>query len=192
MATATNSNTPTATAKAPTATYTCTASPTCTPTTAVSNSPCSGQPAWNGNFVSYSLGAQVGYDGEVYQCLQAHVSEPNWQPPAVPALWESLGPCGSTPTSISPVAAQPVLYPNPVTSGTATLQLPVENATNVTVQIITVAMRKVQTLTIPRVAGNLLPVQLVDKGGTALANGLYYFLVQAGGQRWMIKVLVLR
>lgn len=28
------------------------------------------------------------YDGETYRCLQAHVTQTDWTPPAVPAIWE--------------------------------------------------------------------------------------------------------
>ena len=27
----------------------------------------------------------------LYQCVQAHTSQPNWTPPSVPALWRSIG-----------------------------------------------------------------------------------------------------
>jgi hypothetical protein len=42
------------------------------------------------------------------------------------------------------------------------------------------------------VAGSTLTVSLSDKSGMPLANGLYYFVIQAGGQKWVNKVLVLR
>jgi hypothetical protein len=109
----------------------------------------------------------------------------------VPALWKDLGPCGATPTP-DLIAAQPLVYPNPATSSTTTIQLPVTNMTNVTVQILTVAMRQVKTISVPRITGNNLTVQLVDKSGINLANGLYYFQIQADGQKWTNKVLVLR
>jgi hypothetical protein len=146
---------------------------------------------WNGDFVAYSIGQKVSYNGELYQCIQAHTSEPNWEPPVVPALWEAVGPCGSTPTAAL-VTANPVVYPNPATSSTTTIQLPVTNATNVTVEIYTVSMRQVRVVNVPQVAGNTLIVSLADKGGVSLANGLYYFIIHANGQKWMNKILVLR
>ncbi len=60
---------------------------------------CSGVGNWNGNFVSYTVGTLVLYNGELYKCIQAHTSESNWMPPATPALWQDMGPCsGLTPT----------------------------------------------------------------------------------------------
>lgn len=180
----------------PTATRTVTLTPTLTSTAVpATNTPttggCSGIPNWNGNFVAYSIGQKVDYNGEIYQCIQSHTSEPNWEPPVVPALWEALGPCGSTPTAALTVNS-PVVYPNPVTSSTASIQLPMANASNVKVQMFTVAMREVQTTVVPQVVGNTLMVQLTDRTGVSLANGLYYFIIQANGQKWMNKVLVLR
>jgi len=163
--------------------------PTATPTEA---SACSGIPAWNGNFVAYATGQKVSYNGELYQCIQAHTSEPNWMPPVVPALWKDLGPCGSTPTSALATLAQPVVYPNPVTSSTTNIQLPITNVANVEVQMFTISFREVRTIDIPRVMGDSLTVQLMDKNGVNLANGLYYFVIHADGQKWMTKVLVLR
>jgi hypothetical protein len=141
--------------------------------------------------VAYTAGQKVSYNGELYQCIQSHTSEPNWMPPVVPALWKDLGPCGSTPTVALALQA-PVVYPNPVTSTTVNIQLPVANATNVKVRMLTISFREVQTIDIPQVVGNNLPVQLSDKSGVALANGLYYFVIQANGQKWIDKVLVLR
>jgi len=36
------------------------------------------------------------------------------------------------------------------------------------------------------------PFAFQDKSGINLANGLYYFIIKANGQRWMTKVLVLK
>ncbi len=161
--------------------------PTYTPTIVAG---CSGIPNWNGGFVAYSLGQKADYNNEVYQCIQAHTSEPTWEPPVVPALWKDLGACGSS--SSGSTASNPVVYPNPATGSTTTIQLPSFNMANVKVQIFTVAMREVQTRTAVQVVGNTLTISLSDKSGTALANGIYYFVIQCNGQRWMNKVLVLR
>ena len=37
--------------------------------------------------VNYSVGDRRQYDGLLYRCVQAHTSQANWIPPAVPALW---------------------------------------------------------------------------------------------------------
>jgi hypothetical protein len=148
-------------------------------------------PAWNGNFVAYSIGQKVSYNSELYQCIQAHTSEPNWEPSVVPALWKDLGPCGSAPTAAL-VTADPLVYPNPATSSTTNIQLPMTNMTNVTVQMFTVSLRQVRVVHVPQVAGNTLTVQLTDKSGVSLANGLYYFIIHANGQKWMTKLLILK
>ncbi len=152
------------------------------------SSSCPGIPAWNGNFVAYSLGQEVSDEGELYKCIQAHTSEPNWEPPVVPALWQALGPCGSTPTAV----LAPVVYPNPAMGSAVTLAMPQATSANVTVGIYTVSLRMVRTIQ----AGNLnspnLVVTLIDKSGVNLANGLYYFVIQANGRKWTDKVLVLR
>lgn len=66
----------------PTPTVSPTASPTPTPTT-----PPPGQPsAWQPQ-TAYQVGDLVSFDGQVYQCRQAHTSLPGWEPPGVLALW---------------------------------------------------------------------------------------------------------
>lgn len=139
----------------------------------------------------YRIGQEVGYNGEIYQCIQSHTSEPNWMPPAVPDLWKDLGPCGSTATSVAPQNS-PVVYPNPATGDSVTLAMPIAAASNVTVEIFTVSMRLVQTITISPLVSSNVTIRLADKGGVQLADGLYYFRVKTNGQSWTKKVLVLR
>ena len=43
-------------------------------------------PAWAPN-TAYAVGAQVTYQGVLYQCRQAHTSIVTWEPPNTPALW---------------------------------------------------------------------------------------------------------
>ena len=38
----------------------------------------------------YAVGDRVQYDGSLYACVQAHTSQPNWTPDAVPALWKRV------------------------------------------------------------------------------------------------------
>src|SRR5689334_25366286 len=45
-------------------------------------------PAWDGNFHPYAVGDLVSFNGSTYQCVQAHTSQPDWTPTAVPALWK--------------------------------------------------------------------------------------------------------
>ena len=35
----------------------------------------------------YAVGDRRRHGGKVYKCLQAHTSQADWEPPAVPALW---------------------------------------------------------------------------------------------------------
>lgn len=37
--------------------------------------------------VAYAVGDRRQYDGLLYRCVQAHTSQADWMPPAVPALW---------------------------------------------------------------------------------------------------------
>ncbi|MBM9620001.1 carbohydrate-binding protein [Streptomyces zhihengii] len=39
---------------------------------------------------SYAAGARVTYGGAAYVCLQNHLAQPGWEPPAVPALWRAV------------------------------------------------------------------------------------------------------
>jgi hypothetical protein len=78
--------------KAPTPVPTPTLVPTAT-SVPTPSSPCNGVAAWNGSFHAYSAGSLVTFNGKLYRCIQAHTSEPNWTPAAVPALWGFLSNC---------------------------------------------------------------------------------------------------
>jgi len=65
------------------------------PTGALAQASCTGVPAWSGNSVAYSVGQLVTYNGSEYKCLQAHTSQPAWDPADVPALWSLIGACSS-------------------------------------------------------------------------------------------------
>ena len=97
-----------------------------------------------------------------------------------------------TPTN-TPSKGNPVVYPNPVSGPTVSVQVPLKSPSNVTIKIFTLAFREVATLAQNQVSvGVDIVVPLVDKSGIPLANGLYYFVIEANGQRWVNKVLVLR
>jgi chitodextrinase len=49
-----------------------------------------GEVAWHAQ-TAYKSGDVVEYNDKVYECLQAHTSQPGWTPAAVPALWKFLG-----------------------------------------------------------------------------------------------------
>ena len=43
-------------------------------------------PEWETG-TAYAVGDRRQYDGLLYRCVQAHTSQADWTPPAVPALW---------------------------------------------------------------------------------------------------------
>ena len=59
---------------------------------------CTGIAAW-ATGVAYAVGAPVVYEGNEYKCLQAHTSEPGWDPVDAPALWTLVGACSTSTTS---------------------------------------------------------------------------------------------
>jgi len=44
--------------------------------------------------VAYATNAVVRYDSVAYKCIQAHTSQSDWMPDAVPALWSAYTPAG--------------------------------------------------------------------------------------------------
>jgi CxxC motif-containing protein (DUF1111 family) len=52
--------------------------------------------------VSYSIGELATYQGSEYKCIQAHKSQSDWDPPAVPDLWSLVGTCGAPPPPTDP------------------------------------------------------------------------------------------
>jgi hypothetical protein len=100
----------------------------------------------------------------------------------------------STPTvTNTPSTGNPVVYPNPVSGPTVSIQLPLKKTSDVIVKIFTLAFREVATQEVFQAqVGVDMTVSLVDKSGVTLANGLYYFEIEANNQRWINKVLVIR
>lgn len=43
-------------------------------------------PEWQTG-TAYTVGALARHDGTLYRCVQAHTTQGDWTPPAVPALW---------------------------------------------------------------------------------------------------------
>jgi hypothetical protein len=77
--------------------------PTATPpgatnTPAPTNTPPAGVQPWSPNSVSYHVGDLVSFQGNIYKCIQAHTSQPGWDPVSAPALWQLVSGSGSTPT----------------------------------------------------------------------------------------------
>ena len=47
-------------------------------------------PFWNGNGVFYAVGTLLQYGGKLYRVVQAHVSQSDWSPDKVPALFTEV------------------------------------------------------------------------------------------------------
>ncbi|MFI7638264.1 carbohydrate-binding protein [Nonomuraea sp. NPDC049400] len=67
-------------------------------------------------WTSYAIGTVVTYNGVDYVCIQAHTSQPGWEPPNVPALWK-VGSGGGNPGA----PGQPGTVTTSVTSSSISL-----------------------------------------------------------------------
>lgn len=45
---------------------------------------------WDPNGREYAVDDLVLYEGETYECIQAHTSQPGWDPLVIPALWRVI------------------------------------------------------------------------------------------------------
>jgi hypothetical protein len=91
--------------------------------------------------------------------------------------------------------AHPVVYPNPARGNQVHLAFPsLTSPTDVQVQIWTLSYRRVQDLTFHQVQPGLdVTLDLLDKSGATLSNGLYYLAVTPSGQgRSTLKLMVTR
>src|SRR6185369_6009968 len=82
-------------------------------------------PAWDPNSHAYAVGDIVYYatSGHDYKCIQAHTSQPGWDPVSVPALWSDLGADtggSATATRTNTTAAATATKTNTATGATAT------------------------------------------------------------------------
>ncbi|HJT24317.1 MAG TPA: right-handed parallel beta-helix repeat-containing protein [bacterium] len=96
----------------------------------------------------------------------------------------------TTPTFTPFIQTTPVVYPNPWT-GTGPLKLSVNlaNGGDVKVKLMTSTFRKVEQ----EVFTNLPPgSDTLTLNIPNIANGVYYLEVEAPGQRWVLKLLVLK
>ena len=55
---------------------------------------------------AYTVGQRVRYEDKLYKCVQAHTSQDDWTPPAVPALWTEVAKPGEIPVWKQPTGAQ--------------------------------------------------------------------------------------
>lgn len=61
-------------------------------------------PAWETD-KSYAVDDRVRYEGTLYKCVQAHTSQSDWMPSAVPALWTRVS-LDEWPEWVQPTGAQ--------------------------------------------------------------------------------------
>lgn len=62
-------------------------------------------PAWTTD-VSYTADERVKYGEKLYRCVQAHTSQADWTPDAVPALWTEVTKPGEIPVWKQPIGVQ--------------------------------------------------------------------------------------
>jgi len=87
----------------------------------------------------------------------------------------------------------PVIYPNPVRDQeTFNVQLTLSNPADVVdIKVFTTAFRKViEQKQVP--ASGVISIELKDKSGTPMADGLYYVVIQTSQGRFVSKLLILR
>jgi hypothetical protein len=64
-----------------------------------------------GIYPRWQIGEQVGvgnlrrYESALYRCVQAHVTQADWTPPQVPALWTEVAPPGTIAAWVQPTGA---------------------------------------------------------------------------------------
>jgi hypothetical protein len=86
------------------------------------------------------------------------------------------------------------IFPNPAHGATVEI-LPAAytGVSNVRVEVYTVAFRKVQDTTYSSVSSGMpVELNLVNKWGDPLANGIYYLVVTTKGGKSTGKLLILR
>ena len=61
---------------------------------------------WSSDSISYAVDSRVRFGESLYKCVQAHTSQPGWEPSVVPALWTKVPPPGVIPDWEQPTGAQ--------------------------------------------------------------------------------------
>ena len=86
-----------------------------------------------------------------------------------------------------------MIYPNPSDGETVNVLFPGGETSDVTVRIFTVAFRLVLQQEFPQAPmGTAARIELRDKDGVLLADGLYYVVVSSDQGRYVAKLLILR
>jgi hypothetical protein len=91
-------------------------------------------------------------------------------------------------------SSEPVVFPNPLREGTTVVLKGFVNSTSdVKVQLFTVASRSVQEVRCAQLpAGSDIKLEMKDKWGNRLANGLYYVVVKTNQGTVVKKIVVIR
>ena len=86
-----STTTPSGSTTTTTASGSTTTTPSGSTTTGGSTSPTtSGDiPAWTVN-KAYNVGDRVTYNGQIYECIEAHTSQADWTPDTTPSLWTRI------------------------------------------------------------------------------------------------------
>jgi uncharacterized repeat protein (TIGR01451 family) len=122
--------------------------------------------------------------------ILAWTPTPTWTASTTPTSTPTATPT-HTPVSKTGV----VIFPNPSTGTSVTIQLSLaSSASQVRIEIFTLAFRRVNQITLSAVPAGIKDVtlSLTDRDGTPLANGLYFVVVNGDGQRTIEKLLILR
>jgi O-glycosyl hydrolase len=157
---------------------------------------------WSVTGAAGTNGEALGFNGvpvlestiTVVEATATATSSPT-QTPTATATWTATqtSTVTSTLTATPLPGLLPVVYPNPVSGGTVTVDPALTGTSEVEVQIFTTAFRKVQDKTYGQVgAGQTVVLELKDRSGTPLADGLYYLVVTTNQGRSILKLLVLR
>ena len=86
-------------------------------------------PHWSGNGVAYAVGHRRLYDGNLYECLQAHTSQPDWTPTAATSLWARviIPDPGTIPEWEQPESTNPYMAGDKVTHNGKTWTSDIDN-----------------------------------------------------------------
>ena len=104
---------------------------------------------------------------------------------------------GTIPTGVGATPALPLItgnnYPNPFSNTTA-MDITVDSATDVAVEIFDVAGRRVRAINVGRVRAGTSPIHIDgrDQRGRLLASGLYFCRIRAGDATATRKVVIQR
>jgi hypothetical protein len=113
---------------------------------------------------------------------------------STPAFTSSFTPSSLSTSTKTPLPVfGPVLFPNPYKGpGPGKISLPLTSSGTVDIGVFTTSFRKVNHLQLQGTPGQPLVLPMEDEWGHSLADGIYYVTAQAQGQRWVLKLLVIK